>query len=270
MEWHQAIKELTPYAVRIATPQGSGTGWLVSRSSTTELCGIATAAHVIDHAHYWDEPIRVFHPSSGKSVVLRPADRSVHLEANLDSPAIVFSLAHLPLPETVPALVGKTKFIKPGVEVGWLGFPALPAADLCFFSGRVSAYLHEMSPYLVDGVVINGVSGGPAFYLRCDSTLVMGIVSAYIPNRVTGGILPGVAVVRDATEFHDLAECFRSFDDAKSQESRPAEAPPPAESTGPGPATSSQRWVPYVAAADDGQSRAGPQRQPVRCNQRNL
>jgi len=66
------------------------------------------------------------------------------------------------------------------------------------------------------------------------------------------------------------AERFRSFDDAKSQESRPAEAPPPAESTGPGTATSSQRWVPYVAAAGDGQSRAGPQRQPVRCNQRKL
>lgn len=234
MEWHQAIKALEDHVVRIATPQVSGTGWLVSRSSTSALCGIATAAHVIDHAHYWEEPIRLFHSKSGKSVVLRAPDRSIHIEANLDSAALVFSLTDLPLPDTVPALVDKTKFIKPGVEIGWLGFPALPSADLCFFSGHISAYLESMSAYLIDGVAINGVSGGPAFYIRREGgkpeeVVVMGIVSAYIPNRATGEVLPGVAVVRDATQFHDLAERFRSFDDAKTKETPPPAGPPPAE-----------------------------------------
>jgi hypothetical protein len=234
MEWHQAIKELEDHVVRISTPQVSGSGWLVSRSTTSALCGIATAAHVIEHAHYWEEPIRLFHPRSGKSVVLRPRDRSVHIEPALDSAAIVFSLTDLPLLDTVPALVDKTKFIKLGVEIGWLGFPALPSADLCFFSGHVSAYLAAMSAYLIDGVAINGVSGGPAFYVRKelgkpDAVIVMGIVSAYIPNRATGEVLSGVAVVRDTTQFHDLAERFRSFDEAKSKETPPAAGPPPAE-----------------------------------------
>ncbi len=229
MQWHQAVDQLSPYVVRIATPQRSGTGWLVSRSTTSDLCGIATAAHVIDHAHYWEEPVRLFHPRSGRSVVLRPADRAVHIEAGLDSAAIVFPVEDLPLPAIVPALVDKEQFIKPGVEIGWLGFPAIPSAELCFFSGRISAYLQQQSAYLVDGVAINGVSGGPAFTCGKDSASVLGIVSAYIPNRATGDILPGVSVVREAMQFHDLAQRFRSFDEAKQQESPPSEPSPSPE-----------------------------------------
>jgi hypothetical protein len=33
--------------VRISTPRGSGTGFLVARSSDVPMVGIATAAHVI-------------------------------------------------------------------------------------------------------------------------------------------------------------------------------------------------------------------------------
>ena len=63
--WHDAVELLTPYVVRIWTPQGSGTGFLVSNSRTTSLCAVATAAHVISHAHYWEEPIRIEHQDSG-------------------------------------------------------------------------------------------------------------------------------------------------------------------------------------------------------------
>ena len=228
MEWHEAIDLLRPYVVRVSTPQGSGTGWLVTRSETVDLCGIATAAHVIDHAHAWDEPIRLLHVASGKSVVLRPPDRAIHLEGESDSAAIIFPPGDLPLPSAVPALVPQDKFIKPGVEIGWLGFPALPQADLCFFSGRISAYLGALFAYLIDGVAISGVSGGPAFRLKVEGPELIGIVSSYIPNRATGEALPGVAVVRDVTEFHGLAKRFRSFDDAKRQESAPTDPPPPA------------------------------------------
>jgi hypothetical protein len=182
---------------------------------------------VIDHAHYWEEPIRVHHLDSGKSVVLRAADRSIHLEPQLDSAGLVFARGELPLPEPALPLVAQDMFIKPGVEIGWLGFPAIPRADLCFFSGRISAYLEEDSAYLVDGVAINGVSGGPAFHLAGDSLRLLGIISAYIPNRATGDVLPGVAVVRDTTQFHELVARLRSFDEAKNQESPAMEPPPP-------------------------------------------
>lgn len=231
--WHEAIKRLRPYVVKVSTPDGSGTGWLVSRSSTTDLCAIATAAHVVDHAYYWEEPIRLHHVHSGQSVVLRQHERAVLIDESLDSAAVTFNNNSLPFPKELDLfpLLDKTKFIKPGVEIGWLGFPAIPQSGLCFFSGRISAYLEDTSTYLVDGVAINGVSGGPAFTLSVDSLEVMGIVSAYIPNRATGHVLPGVAVVRDATRFHDVGERFRSLDEAKGQEKTPTEPPPQKEET---------------------------------------
>jgi hypothetical protein len=131
-------------------------------------------------------------------------------------------------------MVAKDKYYKRGVEIGWLGFPAIPRAGLCFFSGRVSSYHQSDSLYFIDGVAINGVSGGPAFILGYDAerkhetAQLMGVVSAYIPNLATGNILPGLAIVQDVAEFHDLAESFRSLDDAKAKES-PHDATPPPE-----------------------------------------
>ena len=79
--------------------------------------------------------------------------------------------------------------------------------------------------YLVDGVAINGVSGGPAFI---PEKMLIGVVAAYIPNRATGEPLPGLAVVRGVGQFHEVAESFRSLDEAKAQETQPTEPPPPA------------------------------------------
>ncbi len=68
-------------------------------------------------------------------------------------------------------LVPKDKFLKVGNKIGWLGFPAIQGANLCFFSGDISAWLQSQMAYLVDGVAINGVSGGPAFHILGDSSL---------------------------------------------------------------------------------------------------
>ena len=56
--------------------------------------------------------------------------------------------------------------------------------------------------------------------------MLVGVLSAYMPNRATGETLPGSAVVRDVSHFHDLAPTFASLDEAKAQET-PAETPPP-------------------------------------------
>lgn len=224
-DWHQAVRQVTPYVVRIATPLGSGTGWVVSRSKTRPLCVVATAAHVIDHAHYWEEPIRILHYDSGKSTVLRPPDRAVTLHLDSDTAAVTFQTGELTLPNAALPMIAKDKYLSPGVEIGWLGFPAIPRASLSFFSGRISAWVDQDFGYLVDGVAINGVSGGPAFSLVPNSARLIGVVSAYIPNRATGEVLPGVAVVRDVMQFHDLAEQFRSLDEAKAEESPPGEQP---------------------------------------------
>ena len=223
--WFQMVEKIAPYVVRIWTPQGSGTGFIVSSSKKTPICAVATAHHVIDHAHYWEEPIRIEQINTGKTLILRPADRAITTQAKMDTSAIVFERKDLSIPADGIPLIAKDHHYKPGVEIGWMGFPAIPKANLCFFSGRISAWLPTPEDsYLVDGVAINGVSGGPAFTVE---SKLMGVVSAYIPNRATGEPLPGLAVVRGVNQYHDLAQSFANLDQAKAAETTPKEPPPP-------------------------------------------
>ena len=219
MEWYQAVDLLKPHVVRIATPGGSGTGFLVSRSTVSSVRAIATADHVISEAQTWEHPIRIEHYQSGKSILLHHSERAILQEPKNDTAAIILGKPEPPFfqDSQPPQLIPEERFTKIGVEIGWLGFPAVSPFNLCFFSGRVSARI-EASAYLVDGVAINGVSGGPAFLLRGKDVIVMGIVSAYIPNRVTGEALPGLAVIRDVSQFQQLAKTFKTVDDAQQKE----------------------------------------------------
>ncbi len=54
LAWNLAIEAVEPHIVRIETPRGSGTGFLVSTSADGSVCAIATAAHVIAEANYWE------------------------------------------------------------------------------------------------------------------------------------------------------------------------------------------------------------------------
>jgi len=227
--WSKAVEILEPHVVRISTPQGSGTGFLISNGHKNAVCGIATAAHVVDHAHYWEEPIRIDHAATGNSLVIRRDDRAIFLDLSRDTAAILFNRGDLPLPADPLPLVPKGMAVRVGVKIGWLGFPAIPDASLCFFEGIVSASVQSQNAYLVDGVAINGVSGGPAFHLsemESNPVFVMGVVSAYVPNRATGEVLPGLSVVRPIQQFHELAPTFASIDQARQAES-PAELPSP-------------------------------------------
>ena len=95
----------------------------------------------------------------------------------------------------------------------------------------------------MDGVAINGVSGGPAFCGEADGTVTLtGVLSAYIPNRATGEALPGLAVVTDVVEFHGMVGSFKSFEEAQSQQTPPTEVPavPPVEPQPPSPEREAQ------------------------------
>ncbi len=227
MTWSQAVEILKPHVVRIFTPGGSGTGFLISNGKSSQVCGIATAAHVIDHAHLWEEPIRIEHSESGKSEVVRRGERSIHLDPVHDTAVILFDRKNIPFPTVPLPLAPKDAYFRVGNDVAWLGFPAIPSADLCFFTGSVSAWIQNLKAYLVDGVAINGVSGGPAFHLSgTDATpvILMGVVTNYIPNRATGEPLPGLSVVRDVSYFHNLAPTFASLEQA--QKAEPPVIPP--------------------------------------------
>jgi hypothetical protein len=226
LSWDDVITSVRNHVVRISTPHGSGTGFLVSVSGDGVMCAVATAAHVVDQAHYWEQPIRITHYASGKTVVLRVSERAMFLDEPKDTAAVMFQKGELPFPEKPLDLAPENKVLKVGHEIGWVGFPAVAPNDLCFFSGRVSASRKGGEEYLVDGVAINGVSGGPAFWNGGDRITMIGVMSAYIANRSTGETLPGLTVVQNVTQFHEVTKLFKSIDEAKAQEATPQEPPP--------------------------------------------
>ena len=77
--WAQALDHIRPYVFKISTPRGSGTGFQISYSSNKSLCGVATALHVIEKSHEWEEPIKLSHHKSGKSTTLRHNDRVIFI-----------------------------------------------------------------------------------------------------------------------------------------------------------------------------------------------
>ncbi|HTS02713.1 MAG TPA: hypothetical protein VMN04_09330, partial [Thermoanaerobaculia bacterium] len=97
--WFVAFQRVEPYVVKIITPSGSGTGFIVARNANKALLGIATAAHVVDTAHYWEQPIRIQHFQSNKTVFLNNADRFIDINYSRDTASIVIARGELPVPD---------------------------------------------------------------------------------------------------------------------------------------------------------------------------
>ena len=123
----------------------------------------ATAGHVVRNAHAWGQRITLYNDAFQKPLVLHADDRRfLHLHESMDS-ALVGGRIPKGIGEAFPKepikLLPAAKFVKPGVEVGWLGYPAfVPSNSPCFFSGHISEYINRR--YFIDGVAIGGVSGG--------------------------------------------------------------------------------------------------------------
>jgi Trypsin-like peptidase domain len=218
MNWDQVVKKVSPHVVKIETPSGHGTGFLLLYNDTKTWCGVATAEHVVSHADDWKQPIKINHISSGETTFLNADQRVIYRDWKTDSAVILFAKRTLPFPESPIALLPMGHEIDIGSEVGWLGFPAIAPHNLCFFSGNISAKQQVRNAYLVDGVAINGVSGGPVLRLSdTDGVQIIGTVSAYSANRATGEALPGLAIAQDVSHFHDVANHVHSIDEAQKK-----------------------------------------------------
>lgn len=214
MHWHQTANTVIPHLVRIETPNGHGTGFLLLYNDTKFICGVATAAHVINYAEDWQQPLKINHIQSGAITLLKHGDRIIYRDQNSDSAVILFPASNLELPEFPIPLLPDDLGIKTGAEVGWLGFPAIARDTACFFSGNISARMSQANSYLIDGVAINGVSGGPVLYINSDNEpRIIGIISAYQANRATGEALPGLAISQDVSHFHSVALQVQAIDD---------------------------------------------------------
>jgi len=212
MSWDQAVRTVTPHIVKIETPDGYGTGFLAFWNHDHSGCGIATAAHVVKHADDWRQPIKIW--GQGQTpLLLQGSDRIILLDGSTDSAVVLFFKRDLQLPEEPITLLPMNEPSGIGVDVGWLGYPNLEPNALCFFSGTVSHHLAGRKAYLIDGVALNGVSGGPVIYLSSSGAVqIIGSVSAYYhANRST---LPGLLVAQGVSHFHGVAGHLRSVDEA--------------------------------------------------------
>lgn len=232
--WHECVTRVSPYVAKIVTPRGHGTGFLFAYPGGGGLCALATADHVVSDAAMWEEPVRIEQKSTGQSVLLRANERAIFRRAGHDTAAIVFTTISGLFPPTLLPLIPEEKAAKTGLEIGWLGFPGIAAENLCFFAGRVSSKLSSEMAYLVDGVAINGVSGGPAFSSTENSAHLMGIVSAYLPNVQSAGTLPGLCIVRHVGALHDIVRQLANLDQAKA-EAETASSPSDATAAPPTP-----------------------------------
>jgi len=218
MHWNQIISKISPYIVKIESPSGTGTGFLCVYSAEKSLCGVATAYHVVSYADEWEQPIRITHHSSKKSKLFKEPDRFIFANPKFDSSIILFPKSDFPFPEELIKLLPSEKPIEIGNEVGWLGFPAIDINTLCFFSGIISARKEISNAYLIDGVAINGVSGGPVIYsTEAEGIQVVGIISAYFANRQRGDALPGLSIAQDVSYFHKVIKTIHSIDEAKKK-----------------------------------------------------
>lgn len=215
MDWAEAVREVNRHVVKISTPSGHGTGFLAFYNDDQTWCGIATANHVIAYADEWQLPVNIQTSHSGR--FLGAGERVIFRDQATDSAVILFFKGDLQLPQVPIALMPVEQACDIGADVGWLGYPAIEPNRLCFFSGKISA--SHSGNYLIDGVAINGVSGGPVFHSSEVSGIrVIGCVLAYLPNVSTGVSLPGLARAQNVSHFHQVATQVRNIDDARRRQ----------------------------------------------------
>lgn len=219
MGWGDVINAVRPHVVKIATPSGHGTGFLGFYNYDANWCGIATAAHVVSHADAWQEPIRITNEASVAPRFLKAEERVIFLDTPNDSAVVLFLKGDLELPQSPITLLPVADLCDIGSDVGWLGYPALEPNTLCFFAGTISA--RKDKGYLIDGVAIHGVSGGPVFHCpKPPNPQIIGCVSAYHANRATGEALPGLLRAQDVTHFHAASAHIRAVDEAAAAEKK--------------------------------------------------
>ena len=182
--WDEVIDRVSPLVYRIYAGPSMGTGFVVSIARPQEEKSfytiLATAWHVVEDIVGTNGDIelvsadktRRFSSVDDNIEVLRLGKKvfdTALLRIKSDKPFIEQS-------DLLPMLPWESMLAR-GVEIGSLGFPGLVEPELCFFRGVIAGYLSTPPTYLIDGVTIHGISGGPAFDQRSH---IIGLVTAYI------------------------------------------------------------------------------------------
>ena len=199
--WEEVIPPLEPLVFRVHAADSVGTGFIIglSRDDGGRHTMLVTALHVVEDVLGNDLPLGLVRSDGTdlSSLIAGPVRVYPVGPPECDTALLeVPTIEPLISPEALLPIPLETMLPR-GADLGWLGYPGLVLPELCFFRGVVSGYQERPPIYFVDGVAINGVSGGPAFDR---SGLVVGLVSAYVPNQVAPGrTLPGLMIVTPLT-----------------------------------------------------------------------
>lgn len=203
--WNSVIDGVSPYIVSIDTPLGHSTGFLCGRNASGTVCGIVAAYDVMERAVEKEQPVCITHYESGETTMLNSSDRIIFPDPLRETSCALIALSggRLPFPRhDLPLLAGR---LNTGDEVVWLGLPRQDPERLCFFTGRISAWMDHRDAYLLDGVGVNGISGGPVATVFPGGRIgIVGAITASLANRAAGNVIPGLSLAEDIQHFQDL------------------------------------------------------------------
>ena len=214
-EWYQAVKLMQQNLVRIEAGNSVGSGVRFAVPDKYEAqynhC-ILTAHHVIKDILKDKLPLSII-PESDRKKKWTIEDWSIVHNQEHDHALVMFGCADCMPPFRPYKILEPKSHYVPGVEIGWLGYPNISGLNgvACFSHGYISAYLKKEEAYLVDGVSIHGMSGGPAFVCENDGTIVLaGVVTNYLANRRPDGkVLPGMAMFRTIQQIQKYYSNFK-------------------------------------------------------------
>lgn len=196
LPWDKVVERVQKAVFRLYAGNSAGTCFAISigsvREGNSHYVAFATAWHVLEDLPGTPGCLRLV--SADGTVTVSDTTASVsfcRLGPERFDTGLIFvqtPTSLLTQEDLLPTLPFGWQMAR-GTEIGWLGFPGLVEPELCFFKGVVSGYLNDPPTYLVDGVAVNGVSGGPAFDNRAH---VIGLVSSYLPNTLGNMTLPGI------------------------------------------------------------------------------
>lgn len=195
--WVDVIPRIEPIVFQVCAGDAIGTAFAISR--TVQDGGrhtmLATAWHVVKDVVSTDAPLVILRSDGTDTtpLVVGPARIYPIGPEECDTALLAIPTSEPLIREEDLGPIPLETMLPKGAELGWLGFPGIVYPELCFFCGVVSGHKEVPPVYLIDGVGINGVSGGPAFDR---SGLIVGLVSAYLPNQIEPGrTLPGLMIL---------------------------------------------------------------------------
>jgi hypothetical protein len=168
LSWADAFQQIAKGIVQVCTQHGVGTGFLLTYNENN-FYGIATAHHVIAEAAEFELSIKLM-PAiaspNAKPAFLYAPDRHILRLPTYDD-AVLISCVKEEFPPALALtplnLIPDGEYLNPGDDIAWAGFSCITPEKLSFFHGYISCHYLTRNRYYIDGNVINGVSGGPAF-----------------------------------------------------------------------------------------------------------